>query len=122
MNFRIDKNKVNYISIIGAIIAFIGMFLPAVERDTILGHEIINSFKYDGAAISEIIWMVIITVLSLKGLNIAVLVIGSLMLIGNKGIPREWWLFGKYVIFVGWIVVVVGAAYYICRDKILKKG
>lgn len=115
MKYIIDKSKINYVSIIGAIVVFIGMFLPVIERNNILGQYTDNTWQYDGGWYWYLIYIVLIILFSIKDMRIPCLVASVLMCLA-VGMPHYYNLIGQYVMLVGAIISLVGAALFVYKD------
>ena len=113
MNFRINKNKINYISIIGVIVVFIGMFLPIIEQNNVLGQYTDNAWQHGGWT-GYIIWGSAIVFFSIKDMGIPCFISSILMLI-VVGVPRDYHLIGQYVMLIGAIIALVGAVFYVYK-------
>ena len=109
MNFNIDKSKINYISIIGFIILFIGMFLPVIEQNNVLGQYMQNTWQQGGWT-GYIIWGCAVVFFAIKDMRIPCLV-ASLLLLIVVGVPRYYHLIGQYVMLVGATISLVGSAF-----------
>ena len=119
MNFNIDKSKINYISIIGFIIVFIGMFLPVIEQNNVLGQYTENTWQ-NGGWTGYIIWGCAVVIFAIKDMRIPCLV-SSLLLLIVVGAPRYYHLIGQYVMLIGAIIALVGAVFFVYKGIKNKK-
>ena len=115
MKYIIDKSKINYVSIIGAIVVFIGMFLPVIEQNNILGQYTENTWQFAGGWYWYIICIIAIIIFAIKDIRIPCLV-ASILMLTTVGVPHDYNLIGQYVMLVGAIISLVGAALFVYKD------